>query len=209
MQKRANLELCRLEDILVNTIAMCAMAVCSMEQARDSRRQTRRLRRLHDEGDVARAHRNLFSCPLDSWKSGMYLTELIRGKPHLKWLLDLAVDFGGTANGANFCGVSSGATIGWVSLIRLSAAAADIDILTSAEVVDAIQDTRARGFIRSCRLRHLELRAFNGMEEQLVDAAAPGEPAAPDAMEVDSTPPDANEPDSTVHSLQHALDYDK
>ena len=85
--------------------------------------------------------------------------------------------------------MSSGATTGWVSLIRLSAAAADTDILDPAEVVDAMQDIRARGFIRSCRLRHSELRAFNGMEEQLVDVAAPGEPAAPDAMEVDSTPP--------------------
>jgi hypothetical protein len=110
-------------------------------------------------------------------------------------LLDLALDFGGATNGANFCDISSGATIGWFSLIRRAAEVAGIDILASPEVVGAMQEARARGFIRSCRLRHSELCAFNGMEEQLVDVAAPGEPAAPGAMEVDSAPTEPAAPD--------------
>jgi hypothetical protein len=219
MQKRAKLELCRLDDILVNVVAMCAMAVAWNKHEVHAGRPTI-FGAYMNKGDVEKAYRNPFSCPLDSWKSGLYLTELIRGKPHLKWLLNLALDFSGTTSGANFCDVSSGATISWISLIRLSATAANIDTLAPAEAVGAMQDTRARGFIRSCRLRHSELRAFNSMEEQLVDAAAPDEPAAPDATEVNSTPPQAAKPDSTVHSLQHtrgvraaaishALDYDE
>jgi hypothetical protein len=188
MQKRAKLELCRLDDILVNIVAMCAMAV-AWNKLEVSAGRPAIYGVYMTEGDVEKAYRNLFSCPLDSWKRGLYLTELIRGKPRLKWLLDLALDFGGTANGANFCDVSSGATISWVSLIRHFATARDINILAPAEVVKGMQETRARGFIRSCRLRPTQLRAFNGTEEQLADAAALSEPTAPDAMDVDSTPP--------------------
>jgi hypothetical protein len=224
MQKRAKLELCRLDDILANIVAMCAMAV-AWNKLEISAGRPAIYGVYMTEGDVEKAYRNLFSCPLDSWKSGLYLTELIRGKPHLKWLLDLALDFGGTANGANFCDVSSGATISWTSLIRHFATARGIDILAPAEVVQSMQETRARGFIRSCRLRHSELRAFNGMEEQLADADAPSESMAPDAMVIDSAPPQESvaaaaaaavaaaaaaavtalplPADSSVHELQH------
>jgi hypothetical protein len=70
MHKRAKLELCRLDDILRNVVAM------NKHERRAGRPGNFGV--YMSEGDVARAYRNLFSCPLDSWKSGLYLTELLR-----------------------------------------------------------------------------------------------------------------------------------
>jgi hypothetical protein len=168
MEKRAKLELCRLDDILNNIVAICVMCVAW------NRAETRAGRPgafgvYLTAGDASRAYRNLHSCLLDSWKSGLYFVELTRGVGRLRWLLDLVLDFGGAANGANFCDVASGATVGWVSLIRQAFRDAGTDINATAEVAAEMTQARARGFIRSCRLRHSELRAFNDMAEQVVE----------------------------------------
>jgi hypothetical protein len=117
MEKRAKLELCRLDDILNNIVAMCVMCV-AWNRAEIRAGRPGAFGVYLTSGDVNRAYRNLHSCSLDSWKSGLYFVELTRGVGRLRWLLDLVLDFGGAANGPNFCDVASGATVGWVSLIR-------------------------------------------------------------------------------------------
>ena len=141
MEKRAKLELCRLDDILNNIVAMCVMCVAwNRTETRAGRPGTFGV--YLTSGDVDRAYRNLHSCPLDSWKSGLYLVELTRGVGRLRWLLDLALDFGGAANGANFCDVASGATIGWISLIRQAFHGAGIDINAPTEVAAEMAHVR-------------------------------------------------------------------
>jgi hypothetical protein len=168
MEKRAKLELCRLDDILDNIAAMCVMCVAwNRAEIRAGRPDIFGV--YLTAGDVNRAYCNLHSYPLDSWKSGLYFAELTQGAGRLRWLLDLVLDFGGAANGANFCDVASGATVGWVSLIRQAFLDAGIDINAPAEVAAEMTQVRARGFIRSCRLRHSELRAFNDIAEQMVE----------------------------------------
>jgi hypothetical protein len=158
-------ELARLDDMGKHVVAMCAMASAMNRRAKvEAAGKAIDLmlvwRVFMAEGDVARAYRNLRSCPTETWKSMLY-TVFPNGD--FKWLEDLVLDFGGRMNPGNFMEVAFGLVMIWAAMCE------DIRDCTAPEYVRKhMQDWCHRGYTRCERMRPEQFRAFNGRSERVV-----------------------------------------
>jgi hypothetical protein len=195
------LDLTRLDDMLAAVVAMCAMAMAmnTHEIERIGANDASRAVYLHwsvymHAGDASRAYRNLRSCPTEVWKSGLYDVRLDkRMVPRLYRYVDLALDFGGEANPAEFCWYSYCLVISWAVILRLLSG-----MLAPLYVVPAMEHSRAIGFTREHRLRHFEMRQHNDMPEQ--DDVAPAA-THPPACTVGGREPQLDETETEFHRI--------